>query len=60
MRQSLSPKREQGAYQKYKDRPDTYRKIYGDSCFVGIMALVFYLTFGVIGAFLSGILGYGN
>ena len=28
-------------------------------CFVGIMALVFYLTFGVIGAFLSGILDMG-
>lgn len=28
-------------------------------CFVGIMALVFYLTFGVIGAFLSGILEGG-
>ena len=28
-------------------------------CFVGIMALVFYLTFGVIGEFLSGILDMG-
>lgn len=28
-------------------------------CFVGIMALVFYLTFGVIGVFLSGILEGG-
>lgn len=28
-------------------------------CFVGIMALVFYLTFGAIGAFLSGILDMG-
>lgn len=28
-------------------------------CFVGIMALVFYLTFGVIGAILSGILDMG-
>lgn len=28
-------------------------------CFVGIMALVFYLTFGVIGAFLSNILDMG-
>ena len=28
-------------------------------CFVGIMALVFYLTFGVIGAFLSSILDLG-
>lgn len=28
-------------------------------CFVGIMALVFYLTFGVIGAFLSSILDMG-
>lgn len=28
-------------------------------CFVGIMALVFYLTFGVVGAFLSGILDMG-
>lgn len=28
-------------------------------CFVGIMALVFYLTFGVIGAFLSGLLDMG-
>ena len=28
-------------------------------CFVGIMALVLYLTFGVIGAFLSGILDMG-
>ena len=28
-------------------------------CFVGIMGLVFYLTFGVIGAFLSGLLDQG-
>ena len=28
-------------------------------CFVGIIALVFYLTFGVIGEFLSGILDMG-
>ena len=28
-------------------------------CFVGIMALVFYLTFGVIGAFLANILDMG-
>lgn len=28
-------------------------------CFVGIMGLVFYLTFGVIGAFLQGILEMG-
>ena len=28
-------------------------------CFVGIMGLVFYLTFGVIGAFLSGLLERG-
>ncbi len=28
-------------------------------CFVGIMGLVFYLTFGVIGAFLSGLLEQG-
>ncbi len=28
-------------------------------CFVGIMALVFFLTFGVIGAFLSGLLENG-
>lgn len=28
-------------------------------CFVGIMALVFWLTFGVIGAFLSDILDMG-
>ena len=29
-------------------------------CFIGIMGLVFYLTFGVIGAFLSKPAGYGN
>lgn len=35
-------------------------KYTANSCFIGIMGLVFFLTFSVIGAFLQNILDHGN
>ena len=51
--------REPGENEKPGDRPVPHRKIYRNSAFIGIMGLVFWLTFNVVGAFFQGLLESG-
>ena len=46
-------KGEQRKGEKLQDRQDLYRQIYCHTAFIAVMAAIFWITFNVIGAFLS-------